>query len=163
MYKNYKKGNIYCHARNLCSTKTCIKCSFVLFFLKKKTHKAIYINTLNIRSAESALTKYHKGNTHSFCWCLSDLQIHGNINQESSFPTVKSDHEINWKEKRISFLLSLNPITYSLSSCIRLSRKYTLLLLSQKTKNIPTADKLLSYAFADRDTCMHRPDTTISR
>lgn len=53
----------------------------VLFKKKKKrTHKAIYINTLNIRSAELALTKYHKGKTHSFCWCLSDLQIHGNIN-----------------------------------------------------------------------------------
>lgn len=48
----------------------------------KKPHKAIYINTLNIRSAELALTKYHKGKTHSFCWCLSYLQIHGNINPE---------------------------------------------------------------------------------
>lgn len=48
------------------------------------------------------------------------------------FPTVKPDHEINWNEKCISFLFSLNPVTYSLSFSIRLRRKYSTFAITKK-------------------------------
>lgn len=78
MYKTIKREHLLpCTKFTYVQLK--IASNAVLFKKKKRTHKAIYINTLNIRSAELALTKYHKGKTHSFCWCLSDLQIHGNL------------------------------------------------------------------------------------
>lgn len=65
----------------------------------------IYINTLRIRSAESALTKYHKGKTLSFCWCLSDLQIHGNI-KSGIFHFPQSNQIMKSTEMRSALVFS---------------------------------------------------------